>query len=508
MMFDPLRVGLFAELLQSVPEEMGHVLERSSFSPNIKERRDYSCAVFSATGDLIAQAAHIPVHLGAMEFLIKRWLSEGPSIEPGKAYVSNDPYFAGTHLPDVTVLHRVDSGEKLLGYVASRAHHSDIGGNSPGSFAPTDHIDEEGVMISPCELTSAKLHEIAEATRQPQQRYADLNAQIAANLTGIKRLCALANRFGDDLQNIIEEGLEYAAAQTLRAIQNIPPGRYAATDFLEDVPHIGNQTKISVEISVSDSEIIFDFTNSDPQVPMGVNATEAVTTSACCYIVRCLAPVQFTNAGCWRNVKVLTKPGTIVCASYPAPVVAGNTETSQRIVDVLLQAMSKAIPNIIPACSQGTMNNVAFGTDEWAYYETIGGGCGAGPNRDGASGVHSHMTNTRNTPVEAIEMELPLRVTRYEIRENSGGVGLHRGGEGVVREYEVLKDGVSATIMSERRKTPPPGAYGGEPAAPGENTLISESKQTKLDSKLITNLRAGDRVRIKTPGGGGWGKQT
>lgn len=505
MTFDPVRIGLFTELFASVAEEMGVVLERISYSPNIKERRDHSCAIFDKHGRLVAQAAHIPVHLGAMEILTREWLANGPRIVPGKHYVANDPYFGGTHLPDITILGAADIEGEIIGYVAVRAHHADIGGAKAGSMAPEATIESEGIIIRPGEFDEEIEARLLSASRNADERKGDLLAQIAACHVGATRFEALAKRFGSELAPRFEECLQYAERFTREAIRQIPDGSYSARDVLEDVPG-GNQfAELTLEIRKSDDRITFDFTGTDDQRPIGLNATEAVTRSACYYVVRCLAPDAPTNGGCWAPIKVMAPKGTLVNATYPAPVVAGNTETSQRIVDLCLQALSKAMPDRIPACSQGTMNSIAFGKQDWAYYETIAGGAGGGPNRAGASAIHTHMTNTRNTPIEALEIELPLRIREYALRAGSGGQGVHRGGDGVVREFEVLEDGVEVSLMADRQAVGPPGAAGGSRGATGVCYVVRGGVAVRFPSKFATVVNRGDRVRMETPGGGGFG---
>ena len=472
---------------------MGAVLERVSYSPNIKERRDYSCAVFLNDGTLIAQAAHIPVHLGAMEFLMRKWLDDGPKMLPANAYITNDPFFAGTHLPDISVILPVDG----LGFVAARAHHSDIGGETPGSFSPVDDVRREGLLIEPQPLTDSLAEYIAKNCRGQEERRSDLAAQLAAVEVGAARLRAIAARFGSEMEAIAAQCLAYSEALTRAAIRTLPRGIYSAEDALEDIPH----GKLAVRIDIDESGIEFDFGGTGPQAQIGVNATEAVTRSACYYVVRCLAPQAPTNGGCWLPVRVRTPEASLVNPRFPAPVVAGNTETSQRIVDTILQAL----PGEVPACSQGTMNNIAFGGDDWAYYETIGGGGGAGPSGPGASGIHSHMTNTRNTPIESLELDVPLRMVQYELRRGSGGSGRHRGGDGIVRAFEILADNVICSLMTDRRQTGPPGRNGGSAGAPGVNRLIRGTKETSLPAKGSFAVCKGDVVRIETPGGGGWG---
>ncbi len=502
---DSIRISIFAELFSSVATEMGNVLERASLSPNIKERKDYSCAIFNSTGDLIAQAAHIPVHLGAMESLMKLWLSDGPIIETGEQYICNDPFFAGTHLPDISLLQAVAIDSKIIGFVACRAHHADVGGNSPGSIGPEKSIFEEGVIISPSKYDSESISEFLKRARNTSERLGDLEAQSGAIRIGAKRFKELWEKLGNQAEEIIQECLIYSQVVTDKTLAKIPIGKYGAIDYLEDVPMIGENAQLKLTVTKSESEICFDFSGSEKQVEIGINATEAVTRSACYYFIRCLAPDVPTNGGCWRNVKIIAPAGSILNATFPAPVVAGNTETSQRIVDLIFQALQPGLPDLIPACSQGTMNNLAIGNDKWAYYETIGGGAGAGPNRDGLSGIQVHMTNTLNTPIEVIEREYPLRVTEYSIRRGSGGNGLHRGGDGIVREIEVLEKGLTLTLMTDRRQFGPPGANGGKAGKPGRNFLIRDGKNIELPSKTTVELLNKDRVRIETPGGGGWG---
>jgi len=505
--FDPIRVSLYTEILSSIAEEMGVALERTSSSPNIKERRDYSCALFDKTGRMIAQAAHIPVHLGAMETLMKKWIADGPPLEEGKMYITNDPYFAGTHLPDVSLIAPVFLDGSVKGYVASRAHHADIGGVAPGSFAPVQTIHEEGFLVAPSELNGDILEKLLERTRNPEERLGDLQAQQASLHVGIRRFEEIARRY-ERLDEYIEECLEYAHTLTRGTLMQIPDGVYEAVDVLEDVPETGRFVRIVLRIEIRGDKITFDFRGTDSQQAMGINATEAVTKSACYYVVRCLVPDAPTNGGCWGGISVLTESGTLVHARYPAPVVAGNTETSQRIVDVCLQALSKALPHVIPACSQGTMNNLALGTEKWTYYETIGGGAGGGPRSQGASAIHTHMTNTRNTPIEALEIELPLQIARYSLRVGSGGEGRMPGGDGVVREIRVLEDGVVLSLMTERRRVSPPGLSGGGGGKPGRNVIIRQAKEKSLPSKGTWKLHAGDSIRIETPGGGAFGSKS
>lgn len=507
--FDPTQVGIFTELVSSVAEEMGTTLERVAFSTNIKERRDFSCAVFDAEGFLVAQAAHIPVHLGAMEFLMRRWIQEGPPLGEYDIGISNDPYFAGTHLPDISLIAPVHVGGERIGYVACRAHHADVGGKDPGSFSPVRDVREEGAILRPSLYGESALRELLSRSRNPREREGDLEAQRAAIEVGRRRFADLAQRYGAQLPRRIRECRAYSERLTRAALEQVPPSEWTAEDWLEDVPEPGRTVPLRVRIRTDgQGSIAFDFSGSAPQQPIGVNATEAVTRSACYYVVRCLAPDAPTNAGCFLPVSVVAPSGSVVNASFPAPVVAGNTETSQKIVDVILQALQQALPDRIPACSQGTMNNVAIGTHEWTYYETVGGGCGAGKGAHGASGWHSHMTNTANTPAEALELVLPLRVLRYELKAGSGGDGAKRGGGGVVREIQHLGDEATLSLMTERRSTRPPGAQGGGAGEAGANRIVrADGSEEVLPAKCTARLFYGDRLILETPGGGGWGER-
>ncbi len=443
---------------------------------------------------MIAQAAHIPVHLGAMEYLMQRWLSEGPPMEAGRAYITNDPFFAGTHLPDISVILPVGD----IGYVAARAHHSDIGGSSPGSFAPVGDVRKEGMIITPKPLTDSLVKEICEKCRGPEQRRSDLDAQLAACRIGAKGLNALATRYDGDFEMIAKQCLGYSEAMTKSALLRLEDGVYKAHDYLEDI----ESGRIELSLVITEGKIAFDFDGTAPQANIGINATEAVTRSACYYVVRCLAPETPTNGGCWAPVSVAAPRGSLVNAEFPAPVVAGNTETSQRIVDVIMQAL----PVDVPACSQGTMNNIAFGTKHWAYYETVGGGAGGGPSGPGASGIHTHMTNTRNTPIEALEIDVPLRVVQYEVRKGSGGGGRFAGGDGVIRAYQALEGGITCSLMTERRSKGPPGRNGGRSGMVGRNLLVRGSEEIILPAKGVVELKRSDIVRVESPGGGGWGE--
>jgi len=512
---DPVSLEVFRHRLSSVPETMGAALERSALSPNIRERRDFSCALFTPEGDLVAQAAHIPVHLGAMPAAVRAALTQGP-LAPGDVVVLNDPFLGGTHLPDITMVSPVYEGPTLVGYLASRAHHADVGGMAPGSMPLSTEIYQEGMIIPPLKLreggrlNEALLALICRNVRTPDERRADLLAQIAAHDVGAARLGEIARRTGiAALLAHAQALLDYAERFTRQVIAALPDGQYAFADYLDDDGQDPTPLPIRVTVTIAGDTLTADFTGSAPECLGCLNAVEAVTCSAVYYVVRCLTgETPPANAGAFRPIRVIAPPGTIVNARPPRAVAGGNVETSQRIVDVLLGALAQAAPDRIPAAGQGTMNNVALGGvvhgQPFAYYETIGGGMGASPQGDGLSGVHVHMSNTRNTPVEALEHVLPVRIRRYALRWGSGGAGRFRGGDGVVREYEFLVP-TTVTLLTERRRFAPYGLQGGQPGARGENWLIRDGGETPLPGKVTLRLQPGDRLRIATPGGGGWG---
>lgn len=498
--------------LAGVADEMGIALRRAAYSPNIKERADCSAAVFAPDGQMVAQAEHIPVHLGAMPESVRSVLSVFGPLKPGDQVCVNDPYLGGTHLPDLTIVSAVGYGDRLLGYVANRAHHADVGGAAPGSMpASATEIAMEGVRIPPVRVADAHreytdvVQLIAANSRTPEERMGDLRAQFAANYVGARRLRELTNRMGSQLVNDAMAAVcDYSDRRVRAAVREIPDGRYSSEDVLE----IGDGVPIRATVEVNGDEIAVDFTGTAEQIPMNCNAVFAVTLSATMFVFRMLTdPHAPPNAGCYRALRVSAPEGTVVNPVFPAPTAAGNVETSQRIVDVLLAAFAQAMPEKVPAASQGTMNNLLIGSANppFNYYETLGGGEGATPLRDGMSGVHTGMTNTQNTPAEAMELDYPLRIWRYELRRNSGGGGRYRGGEGLVREVEALAD-CTLTIQSERRTTAPWGAHGGCSGAAGRNLLIRrDGSEEVLPSKSTRQLAAGERVRIETPGGGGWG---
>lgn len=519
-MLDPVRLEVFKHLFASVAEEMGVALRRSSYSPNIKERRDFSCALFDARGQMIAQAAHIPVHLGAMPCSVQAALAHfgEDGCAPGDLLLLNDPFQGGTHLPDITLIAPIFAGGERLGFVANRAHHADIGGISPGSMPLSTELFQEGLIIPPLKLVEGGRLQpgvwalLLANVRTPQERAGDLRAQMAANRKGEARLLELVGRYGQEEVTAAMAGLlDYAEHMTRRLIAALPDGVYRASDVMDEDGQGSGPLTLAVTITIRGDEALVDFSGTAPQCRGSINATEAITLSAVYYAFRCLIGLDIpSNSGCLRPIRVDAPPGTLVNARRPAAVAGGNVETSQRITDVLLAALAQAAPERVPAASQGTMNNLTIGGwDEararpFAYYETIGGGMGARPDRDGASAIHTHMTNTLNTPVEALEYAYPLRLRRYAIRGSSGGGGRYRGGDGIVREMELIAP-ARVTLLSDRRQHPPYGLAGGEPGQTGRNLLIRAGEAIELPGKVSLEAEAGDILRIETPGGGGWG---
>lgn len=533
---DPIRLEVFKHLFASVADEMGIVLRKTAYSPNIKERRDFSCAVFDPVGNMIAQAAHIPVHLGSMPLSVQAAIEKFSEIEagkqnalsPGDMILLNDPYKGGTHLPDITLVTPVfqpfegssNLDQELIGFVASRAHHADVGGMTPGSMPIAREIIQEGLIIPPVKLFSKGIRNdalwdlILANVRTPTERSGDLWAQIAANTRGVRRLKGLVEEYGADLVAFYMQALLlYTQKMTRKLIGELPDGAYSFTDYLDNDGVAGNPVPISVTVRIRGDQAEVDFTGSADQQKGSVNAVFAITLSAVYYVFRCLLNLDVpNNSGCLEPVRVIAPEGSVVNAEFPAPVAGGNVETSQRIVDVLLGALAKACPERIPAASQGTMNNVIIGGWDprfgrpYTYYETIGGGTGASQISDGASAVHSHMTNTLNTPVEALEYAYPLRVLRYAIRGASGGKGKFKGGDGIIREIELLSES-QVTLLTERRTNSPYGLEGGQPALSGENSVFRSGVEEKLPGKATIVVAAGDRLVIKTPGGGGYGRK-
>ena len=567
-MRDPIELEIFKNIFHSIAEEMGAALRRTAFSPNIKERRDYSCAVFDSAGNVIAMGDHMPVHLGSMPMSVRAAVDALP-LGPGDIAMLNDPFAGGTHLPDITLVAPVfisvapasrrsrknqqsEIGNQISPsprplrlrpdfFVASRAHHADVGGAYAGSMGLCRDIYQEGLRIPPVRLLRAGemdrdiLNLLLNNVRTPDEREGDLGAQIAACHTGATRLREICDRYTlPVVRRAGAELLDYSE-QLMRAfLSQVPSGTYRAEDFLDDDGVTDSPVRIAVAITFSErstgispvtpqskiknqkskiSSVTVDFTGSSPQVQGSVNAVDAITWSACFYVFRCLLAEDVpATAGLMRPIEVIAPERTVVNSRPPAPVAGGNVETSQRIVDVLLRALSQAVPDRIPAAASGTMNNLTLGGidprtgEPFAYYETIAGGMGARPDRPGVSGVHTHMTNSLNTPAEALEYAYPFRITRYSLRPNSGGGGKHRGGDGIIREIEVLTD-ADVAILADRRKRGPWGLASGSDGAPGITEIIRlDGKVEKLRSKDSARLKKGEGIRVSTPGGGGYGK--
>jgi N-methylhydantoinase B len=496
---DPVGLQVLVGGLRAACDEMGAVLIHSAHSPNITERRDCSTALFDAAGELIMQAEHIPVHLGSMPDAVAVVLGERH--RPGDLWILNDPYRGGTHLPDVTLISPLFTGDELLGFAASRAHHADIGGPTPGSMpADSTRLDEEGIVIPPTRATDADLEQLAGRMRNPPQRLADLRAQRAANLVGKRRMEELLARYGlEPLRAGLAEILDYAERRTRAALERLPDGRYEAEDVLEDDAREADVT-LRVAAIIDGDWLTLDFAGTDSQVEGNLNCPLSVTKSAAFFAVRVLTdPDAPPSAGGHRPVEVIAPEGCALHARPPAAVAGGNVETSSRVADLVLEALAAATP--APAHGQGTMNNLTLSGKGFTYYETIGGGQGGCPEADGPSAIHVAMSNTLNTPVEAFETEFPLRVRELSVRRESGGAGRHRGGDGTVRELEALVP-ARLNLITERRRHRPRGRDGGEDGSPGRNLVNGEL----VPSKAGRDLRPGDRVRIETPGGGGYGR--
>ncbi len=536
-------LSIFRYLFASVAEEMGVTLGRAAYSPNIKERLDFSCALFLGDGRMLAQAAHIPVHLGAMPASVQAAIDQCAPFAPGDVVIVNDPYQGGNHLPDITLVSPVLFGNQLsvisnqstddgspiadhrspAFFVASRAHHADVGGMSPGSMPLSTEIYQEGIIIPPLKLVAAgerneavwKL--ILRNVRTPDERNGDLAAQLAAHAIGEKRLVEIVDRYSlDEALTHAEALIKYARSLSETAVTQIPDGRYTFTDYLDDDGQPGSQPiPIKVTLTVNGSNMHVDFAGTAAAVRGNLNAVPAIAKSAVAYCLRCaaLALVQTDlpmNEGAFAPITVTIPPGSLLDPPQPHAVAAGNVETSQRITDAVFGALAQALPHVIPAASQGTMNNLTFGGKHpdggrpFAYYETIGGGAGAGPEADGGSGLHVHMSNTLNTPVEALEYSFPLRLEQYSLRPNSGGAGRHHGGDGLIRTIRFLTP-VTVTVTSERRKRGAYGLQGGQDGRPGHNCLIQGERVTELPGKFTRHLDTDDILQIETPGGGGWG---
>ena len=508
---NPIELSIFARKIDAVCEEMGAHLQHAAFSPNIRDRLDFSCAVFDAQGQLCAQAAHIPVHLGSMAFAMQSIVKE-ISWSDGDTVVLNDPFLGGTHLPDITVVSPVYVNKVLHGFVANRAHHADIGADSPGSMPVSSVLTQEGVVIPPThigqhfEIDQKIIVSLFKGARNTEDILGDMVAQCSANLLGIKRLQEIiatvsTQKFIQSLRELNQYGERIART----VITKIPNGTYTFTDYMDDDGQGNYDLPICVSILIKDKSALVDFTGTASQVAGNINCPLSVTAAAVLYVFRCLMPNETPAcAGSFVPIEIKVPSESLLNANRPAAVAAGNVETSTRIVDVVLGALSQALPDKIPACSQGTMNNLALGNSavhSWGYYETIAGGMGASKNAPGLSARHSHMTNTQNTPAEVLEINYPLRIKRYAIRRGSGGTGSHEGGNGVIREFEFL-DTATLTILSERRVRSPWGIAGGAAGKAGANYL----NEQHLPAKVQRDVMQGDCLRIETPGGGGWGK--
>lgn len=507
----PASLNIFASRLNAVCDEMGLVLRNAAFSPNIRDRLDYSCAVFDAAGDLCAQAAHIPVHLGSMAYAMRDIISR-IDWRPGDQVVLNDPFLGGTHLPDVTLIAPFFAGARLLGFVANRAHHADIGAGSPGSMPISSSLDAEGLVIAPVhllradEIVDAVQEKIVGSTRNPTESTGDFAAQIAANRAGVARVDELTvGDGGTGFHAGVVALNDYAERLARAAIAAIPTGTYRFRDMLDDDGQGNTDIPVVVALVIDDEGVIADFHGTAAQMPGNVNCPLAVAAAAVYYVFRCLMPAQTPAcAGAFRPLRLIAPAGCLINARKPAAVAAGNVETSTRIVDVVLGALAKALPDAIPAASNGSMNNLAVGSTvagrSWDYYETIGGGMGGGPQGGGLHGVQTHMTNTLNTPVEVLESRFPLYVRCYALRRGSGGAGRHPGGDGLVREIEFIEP-AHYTLLTERRTHVPWGLAGGGDGSAGINSLNG----CILPGKCEGALSSGDRLRIETPGGGGFG---
>lgn len=519
---DPIELEVFRHLFAAVAEEMGERLMRSAYSPNIKERRDFSCALFDAEGEMLAQAAHIPVHLGSTPMAVRAVIDAFgiEAMSKGKVFMLNDPYAGGTHLPDITVVQPLvlPGDNRPAFYLANRAHHADVGGISPGSLPISRHIDDEGLRITPRVLDDEAVDWVANASRTPDERRGDLRAQLAALHCGAERLRAMTKQYGRDV--LTQRGLAligYTERIVRSLIAELPDGVYAFEDVLDDDGFGTTDIAIRCVLTIEGDQARVDFTGSADQVAGPVNAVRAITVSAVNYCFRCLLPADLpSNGGVMRPIRVLTRSGSIADANYPAPVAGGNVETSQRLVDVVFGALAQVLPSRVPAASCGSMNNLTMGgTDArpgmngraFAYYETLAGGAGASPDADGGSALHTHMTNTLNTPIEQFEHAYPARIVTYAVRPHSGGKGKHTGGDGITRAYQ-FDTPVTATLLTERRASRPYGLQGGEAGQPGHNTITDADGNTaELPAKTSLDIQPGQTLTIHTPGGGGHGQQ-
>ncbi len=518
---DPIIVEVIRNALLYASEEMGIVVRNASFSPNIKERLDHSCALFDEQGRLIAQAEHIPVHLGSLPVGIANTLAylerHGQRPEPGDMIVVNNPYIAGTHLNDITLIRPIYYEQALVGYAASKAHHTDVGGRVPGSISSdATEVFQEGLILPPVKLMVGNSFQediaaiICANSRTPEARMGDLRAQVAGNLRGELRLLEVIARHGLSVfRAALNRILDESEIRLRQALAQFPPGSYEAEDYLDDTGQDDAPVRLKVTITLGDGGLRVDYTGTDAQVQAPVNAVFGVTLSAVYYVLRSVTDHTIPmNEGCFRPVQVYAPEGTLLNPRFPAPVAGGNVETSMRNADVLLQAFAKAIPERVPACSGGTMTNLMVGGDDWALYETIGVGMGGRPGLDGIDGIQTNMTNTLNTPIEAMERHFPIRMTRYEFRENSGGRGQFRGGCGLARGFTLLAERATVTLLGDRARFAPPGAAGGQPGTVSARTLYrsgSRERGIALPAKITFTMQRGDELLIQTPGGGGYG---
>jgi N-methylhydantoinase B len=521
IVIDVITAEIINGALVYASEEMGIAVRNSAYSPNIKERLDHSCALFDRHGNLIAQAEHIPVHLGSLPWGLQRMLAtierKRGGVREGEMWVANDPYVTGTHLNDVTVVRPVFYRGRLTGYAANKAHHADVGGVAPGSMpSEAGSLFDEGVVVPPLPLMrdNAILNEalaiFESSSRTPDARAGDLRAQVAGNLIGERRLLELCERYGVDLLESAMERAMHASERRMRSVlRTLNEGEFSVTDYLED--RDGEPTiAIALRLTIHDGGARFDFTGTCAQLAAPLNAVEGVTLSGVHYALRAVTdPTIPMNAGCFRAVEVFVPEGTLLNPRRPAPVSGGNVETSTRVAEVALQALALAAPGRVPAASGGTMSNVMLGgrsgTGSWSFYETNGCGMGARPNADGIDAIQCHMTNTLNTPIEALEREFPLRVVRYEIAQGTGGRGRHRGGNGLIRSLELIEGSATATLLADRHAVAPRGAAGGNDGTPGRHTLLRDGREVTLPAKTTMRLREGDVLTIQTPGGGGYG---
>ena len=523
---DPITLEVLRNALESIADEMGAVLKRTSFSPNIKERMDASCAIFDAEAQLVAQAEHVPVHLGSMLRAVKATIEAVGAVDEGDIVIVNDPFTGGSHLPDITVVAPVHVGQRHLGYVATRAHHADIGGMEPGSMpGRSREVYQEGLVIPAVklyrrgELQGDVLRLILANVRTPAERRGDLNAQLAALRVGQQRVAELARRDGADL---VTDGfaaiLDYAERRMRRRLAELPAGTYCGEDFLDDDGWSDEPVRINLAITVSPERLVLDFAGSSAQRAGNINAVAPMTYSASFFAIKILTDPEIpVNAGTFRSVELKLPEGSFLASQPPAAVCAGNTETTQRIADTVLRVCAQFAPDRIPAASQGTMNSIAIGGRDrrdgrtpggrpYSYYETIGGGQGGRPMGPGDDGIQCNMTNTMNTPVEALEITYPLRVERYELREGSGGNGRHRGGDGLVRAIRVLDHEARVSLQCERRRFAPYGLHGGADGKPGRNAALhGDGSVEEIPGKTSLSLGDGDTIIVETPGGGGWG---